>query len=276
MIADHLYDIHHSRLPDALKQAVFRVEAVHAFQIESQADETPFTGGGGQAAQRELAKPEDFFDDANDRLNRAFSQSIDSVSDLGLEFVGHLEDGAGLICGWFGLLLEKGMPIEMMGFASSGDIGLNAKLLATLDVGFTEVSIIQGDCVWLPKLRGDRLQGGQGFLFIVGMIREGMGHDQHTLLIGSHLHIVVLVKASIGAVLHDARVGIGEVVLILVAGTRLRGLGRASFRFVMTLAGFLGAFFQFGFILRFFSGVAFVQRLALLECACLGRGKCVS
>ena len=211
MIMDHLRDFHLFRLSGPLKQPLFQVEAVHTFQIESQTDERPFARCGQQATQRKLAKAEDLFDDANNRFDGAFTQTINCLSDLGLEFVGRLDDGAGLVWRWFGLLLEKGVPIEMMRFASGGDIGINSKFLATLDVGFTEVPSIQGDGVRPSKLRRDRLQGGQGFLFIVGMIREGVGHNQQTFLIYGHLHIVVLVKAVIGAVLHDVRIGIGEV-----------------------------------------------------------------
>ena len=43
-----------------------------------------------------------------------------------------------------------------------------------------------------------------------------MRHNQQALLIDGHLDIVVLVKTVIGAVLHDARVRVGEVVLIFV------------------------------------------------------------
>ena len=70
-IANHHHDFDLCRLPSALKQRLLQIEAVHALEIESQADETPFPSGGGQAAQGELAKTEDFFDDANDRLHGA-------------------------------------------------------------------------------------------------------------------------------------------------------------------------------------------------------------
>src|SRR5574341_740806 len=140
----------------------------------------------------------------------------------------------------------------MMRFASGGNIGLNAQLLTILNIGFREVTVVHGHRCGSPDFSGHRFQGRQSFPFIVGMIREGMRHDQQTLLIGSHLHILVLVKAIIGAVLHDARIRIGEVVLILIPWTGFGWLGWASFWFVMPLASLLGTFFHFGVILRFF------------------------
>jgi hypothetical protein len=72
---DRVQDFHLSQLSGALQQPSLQVEAVHAFQIESQADETPFACCRQLTAQRELAKAEDLLDDANDGFNGAFSQS---------------------------------------------------------------------------------------------------------------------------------------------------------------------------------------------------------
>jgi hypothetical protein len=97
MRTDHLLDFCVSQPVGASEQPLFDIQDRHALEVESQTNETPFTCCRDQAAQRELAKTEDFFNDANDGLNGAFSQAIDCVSDLGLEFVGHLDDGAGLV-----------------------------------------------------------------------------------------------------------------------------------------------------------------------------------
>ena len=60
---------------------------------------------------------------------------------------------------------------------------------------------------------------------VIGMIRQGMGDDQETVLFHGHLHIVVLVKAIVSAVFHNPRLWIGEVVLVFVPRPRLRWLG---------------------------------------------------
>jgi len=57
----------------ALIERVRQEERVHSFQIEGQAYKTPFSGSVCPAAQRKLAKAKNFFDDANDWLNGAFT-----------------------------------------------------------------------------------------------------------------------------------------------------------------------------------------------------------
>src|SRR5512139_3230874 len=142
MRTNPLLDLCFSQPAGALKQPLFQEEGVHALEIEGQTDETPFACGRKQAAQGELAKAEDFFDDANDQLNRTFSQSINCLANLSLELVSHLNDAALPLCGWLRLLLEKGVPIEMMGFASGGDIRINSQILAIQNIRFREVTVI--------------------------------------------------------------------------------------------------------------------------------------
>src|SRR3989337_2279107 len=55
------------------------------FQIEGQANQTPFPGSGRQPTQGELAKAEHFFDDADDGFYGAFPQPIDGLADPGLK-----------------------------------------------------------------------------------------------------------------------------------------------------------------------------------------------
>ena len=106
MGTDHFLEFCFSRPAGALKQSLFQVEDVHALQIECQTNERPFAGRSQQAAQGKLAKAEDLFDDTDNRFDSAFAQTINCLSDFGLKFVSHLDEGAGLVCGWFGLLLE--------------------------------------------------------------------------------------------------------------------------------------------------------------------------
>ena len=67
-------------------------------------------------------------------------------------------------------------------------------------------------------------QGGQGgfnFGFVIGMVGQRTGHNQQTGLIHGGLGIVGLFEAGVVSILHDARFGIGEVVLVSVAAGRL-------------------------------------------------------
>jgi hypothetical protein len=46
------------------------------FQVPDQTDQTPFSGCGGQAPQRELAKAEHLLDNADGRLDWTFAQAV--------------------------------------------------------------------------------------------------------------------------------------------------------------------------------------------------------
>lgn len=143
---------------------------MQAFEIESQADQTPFTGGLPQATQRKLAKAQDFLDDADDRLHGAFSQTIDGLSDFSSKFIGHLFFWTGIFGEWFWPFAKQCVQIPMMRFAACGDIRFNAALFQRLDIVFAEKAIVQGGGLGFTQLRRQRIQRGFCFLFVIGMI----------------------------------------------------------------------------------------------------------
>ena len=163
---------------------MLQIQDMHTLQVESQTDEAPLACGGGQAAQRELAKAEDFFNDADHGLDRAFAQSVNRLSDLRPELEGHFDRCTGILSRWRWLLLEEGMPIFVMRFASSGNVRVNIPLFNCLNIGFTKVAVVQGGGLRFPDLGRDGFQGWNGFLLVIGMIRKGVGYDQQTPLIG--------------------------------------------------------------------------------------------
>src|SRR6266487_3860933 len=69
----------------------------------------------------------------------------------------------------------------------------------------------------------------------------------------------MLVKAVIGAVFHDARLGIGEVVLILVARSRLWRFRRRAAGVPPLLARFFFSRVPFRFVLSAFGLIAFLH-----------------
>src|SRR5260370_21047897 len=101
---------------------------MQTLQIEGQAHQAPFTGGGDQATQGELPKAQDFLDDPDDRFYRALPQAINRLTDLGLKFVSHLDLRTG-VCGR-GLrpLVKEGLPTLMMRLTPRRDVGINAAL----------------------------------------------------------------------------------------------------------------------------------------------------
>jgi hypothetical protein len=54
-----------------------------------------------------VPKTQNLFDDANDRFHRALAQTINGVIDVGLEFVGHLDDGRRIGAGGAGCSLIR-------------------------------------------------------------------------------------------------------------------------------------------------------------------------
>src|SRR5712691_3949518 len=71
-------------------------------------------------------------------------------------------------------------------------------------------------CLRQANGRRNGSQRGFGLLRIVRMIRQGPSHDEQTLLIHRHLRVVILLKGGIRWVFHDARLGVGKIVLVAV------------------------------------------------------------
>src|SRR6266702_8603636 len=105
----------------------------------------------------------------------------------------------------------------MMGISARRDVRLDAPLLTRRQSRRASISGIECRRLRHANGRGNGSEGGFGFVRVIGMIREGPSDDQQTPLIDGHLRIVILLKSGIRRVFHDARLWIGEVVL--VAGT---------------------------------------------------------
>jgi hypothetical protein len=64
------------------------------------------------------------------------------------------------------------LPRTVMRFAAGGDIGFNAPGFKGGNIGGAEVAIVHGRSGRLANLRRGGRQGGQGFLFVVGVIGQ--------------------------------------------------------------------------------------------------------
>src|SRR6266536_6638896 len=129
-------------------------QGMQTLQIEGQAHQAPFARGSHQATQGELPKAQDFFDDANDGLDRAFPQAIDHLTDLGLKFVSHLDLRTGVCGRGFRLFVKEGLPTLMMRLPASRDVRLNAALLTRLDGRRAEVTVVQSGRGRRPQVWG--------------------------------------------------------------------------------------------------------------------------
>ena len=93
-------------------------------------------------------------------------------------------------------------------------------------------------------------------MLIDGMVRARLAHDHHARLIHCHLDVVALREARIRAVFHDPRLGVGDVVLVLVARAGRGRFGRATTRLAPLPSCALLPFLDFGGIRCGFVGIA--------------------
>ena len=118
---------------------------MHTLQVPGQTHQAPLASGFRQAAQGELAKTEDFFDNANHRFDSAFAQTVDGLADISAEFVSHFLFGVGIFRRGCGLLGEVGLPTLVMRSAPGGDVGVDLEFFGGGDILFAEVAIIRRD-----------------------------------------------------------------------------------------------------------------------------------
>jgi hypothetical protein len=159
----------------ALNQSLVEIQAMYALELERQTYQAPFSSGSPQAAQRKLAESQDILDDPDHELDGTFPQTIDRFSDLGLQLVGHLDLSTGTFSRRLRLFCKEGMSIEVLRFATSGDVGIDAPFLAGVDIRFTEVTTIQCRHRMFSYLRIHRIQRGDSFLIVFGMIGQHIG-----------------------------------------------------------------------------------------------------
>src|SRR5260221_13675698 len=136
----------------------------------------------------------------------------------------------------------------MMGLPTSGNVRFDFALFTGFEGGWTEVAVVQSSTVNLAQISRARGEGGVRFSLMVGMVRETIRHNELADLVNGDLRVVVLVKAGIGTVLHDARVRVCEIVLILVAWTCLWRHRRFSPRPTPLAPGFFLSLADFGFV----------------------------
>ena len=143
---------------------------MQTLQVECDTHQTPFASGGPQATERELAKAQDVFDNAQHWFNCTFSQAVDCTANVGLEFVGHVDLWTGIRWWGHGLLRKIGPPTGMMGFTPRGNVRINVTRFHGRNVVGAEVSIVQGAGLGFSPCSGDGVQGREGLGLIVGMV----------------------------------------------------------------------------------------------------------
>src|SRR6266702_7662206 len=203
---------------------------MEALEIERQTDQTPLTCGRRCPTQGELAEAEHLFDDAEHRFNGAFAYSVNRFAQCGLELVGHLDLSTGVLRWRIRQRRETLLPTGMMGITTRRDVRLNAPLGTRGQGRGAKVAGVQRRRLGSTNRRWNGRERGFGFLAIVGMIGEGPSHNEQAPLIRGHLRVVILLKTGIRRVFHDARLRVGEVVLVAITGSWHRWGGRTATR----------------------------------------------
>src|SRR6266542_4003318 len=225
---------------------------------ERQTDQTPLACGGRFPAQRELAKAQYLFDDANHGFDRAFAQPVDHLAERRLEFIRHLLARTRVVAGGCRQRRKAFVPTRVMRITPGGNVRLNPALLTRLNICGAKIPIVHRARFRWPALGGNRIQGRLGFSLIGRVVREREAHNQQARLIDRDLGVIVLLEAFRAAVLHNPRFGIGKVELILVAGAGCRWLGCAPARRPSGLTLFLRPLLHLGVILGLRERRAFV------------------
>ena len=232
-----------------LLHALVRGQPRQPLQGPGETYQAPFARDRSQTTQRELPEPQFFFDDADHRLGRRLAQAVDSFAILSLKFVGHLDNLSRIIRRWFRPLGKTLAPAPVVCLTSRHDEWINRPGLKLLNISGGKVCTVQRSHFGLADLGRDGINGGNRLVRVDGMIRQCFAHDEKVVLILCHLEIVMLIKATIRAVLRNARVRIGEIALIPVTCPRLRGLGPRSAWLAVCFLGFLLPYPQPGLIL---------------------------
>src|SRR4030095_6407977 len=117
---------------------------------------------------------------------------------------------------------------------------------------------IQGRRCGCPQFSGNRLGGGQRLLLVIRMIREGIAHNQATLMFNCGLNIVRLFKAFVVAIFHHARFWVSEVILLFLLRTWFGWCRRTSPAFLAGLLLLCLATSHFAFVLGLLFSIAFL------------------
>ena len=95
-------------------------------------------------------------------------------------------------------------PTGMMGGPPWGAVRLNVTRCHSRDVGGTDGPIVQGASLGFAQGAWDGVQGGEGLGWSIGMVGQGVGHHQETVVFHGGLGMVMVITAIVVAVFHEA------------------------------------------------------------------------
>jgi hypothetical protein len=216
----------------------------HSFAVAAHRHQIPFASHI-LAAQQALT-----IDDSEHGLWSLFAQRVEFSSLRRLQPMRHLLHR----CRQLGWSFWRGgkalLPADVMAAASHGNQRFDLGPRAVIDVDLTEISAISEDALGSTELFGKRLDlldHWHQLLIVVGRLRDLGGDDQHAAGGHDRLRVVAPVKAA-ASDLHDARVFIRQIDLILRAHTARWWLRRSTGRLLARAFLLLGARSHFSLV----------------------------
>jgi len=239
-----LTDNGEARDRDALSAGLHRE---HSLDVPTHGHQIPFAFDVFESAQQTLSISHHRCDDAEHRFGCLFAQRVELSAPRRLQPIRHLLQRGRRV----GRGVERGgkalFSAHMMASASHRDQRFDLDRRATLDVGLTEIATVGeypfGATQFLRQ-RLDLLDHRHQLFFVVGCLRDFGGHDEHAAGRHDRLGVVTLVKAATGD-LHDARVFIRQIHLVLVLHATSGWSGRAAARLLAGALFLLGACSKF-------------------------------
>src|ERR1700687_4580422 len=221
--------------PDSHPRA-FELELAQPPQVVGQRHQVPLRADLCQPPQQELTKAHHPLDDADARLHRALAPRIARTPLLRAQHPGHPYHGIGIERRGLGVRGKALLQPQVVLLATHRDQRLDLVLHAGLDVGFTAVARVGKQGIDLTQALGEGfqlLEHGLKLLLVDAGVSKPGAHNQQAFGVHRDLRVIGLVKAPAGH-RHDARIGIGQIDLVL--GPR-PGLGRLGFDSAGLFAG---------------------------------------
>ena len=104
-------------------------------------------------------------------------QTVDLLANIGLEFVGHLDDQARILWWRLWLLSEPLLPTPVMTVTAGRNVGFDTPLLQFLNVGRAPVAIVQSGSLGLAHLCGNSIDSWERLILVIDVVRYRVAHD---------------------------------------------------------------------------------------------------
>ena len=215
----------------------------HPLDVPAHGHQIPLALEAFEPSQQALATAHHRFDDAEHRLRGLLAQPVQCFPAWRVQSIRHLLQRRGRVGRGFRSRGKALLPRQVMAAAPQGNQRLDARSLTALDVRLAQIPIVREDDLGAAQFLGQSpklLDHRQELLFVVGRLGDFRGHDQHAAGRHKRLRVVALIKAAT-ADLHDARLFIRQIDLVLVTHPASGRFGRGAARLLTGAPLLLGS-----------------------------------